>query len=165
MAIYELGISIDGIPGLFNKYYDFEKSYKELTEYSQGIRQNILAVISHKFTTASGNVYSHKIENDLFVYLFSMLYRSSDGKRKSFYSAYIISNETIDKSIAEPLMRTILEEFVKFRPVPVKNKPINNNSLLPFRRILEKTIKDSALKPVERLKQSLFCSGTQKSHF
>ena len=36
-----LGISIDGIPGLFNKYYDFEKSYKELTEYSQGIQEHI----------------------------------------------------------------------------------------------------------------------------
>ncbi len=156
MAIYELGISIDGIPGIYIKYYDFEKKYKGIIEYSPTIRQNILTTIAHQFNSVKGKVYPLPIENGLFVYLYSNQFFTEKGNRSSYYSTYLISNEPIDTSISEPMMKTILNRFAQFRPVPIRNFPINNTNLIPFRKTLDSILKDSALKPVERLKQSLF---------
>ena len=135
MAIYELGISIDGIPGIYIKYYDFEKRYKGITEYSPATRQNILNAIAHQFNSVKQQVHRLPMDN-LFVYLYSNLYQSKNAKRSSYYSTYLISNEPIDESISSPMMKSILDKFIFFRPVPSRNKPIVNTEIIPFNATL-----------------------------
>ncbi len=156
MAIYELGISIDGIPGIYIKYYDFDKKYKGITEYSPTIRQNILNAIAHQFNSVTEKVHPLPMANNLYVYLYSNQFFTQEKRRSSYYSTYLISNEAIHASVSEPMMKTILNRFAEYRPVPNRNCPINNTSLIPFKKTLDGILKDSALKPIERLKQSLF---------
>jgi hypothetical protein len=156
MAIYELGISIDGVPGIYIKYYDFDHTYSDMSKYSPTIRQNIITAISLDYTKEKQKVHEIELDIDLHVYMYSIKSKSKNSNRSSYYSSYLISDEEIAENTSKKTMMNIIDQFLKFRPIPDRNIPIDRTELKPFCKTLDKLLKDSPLKPIDRLKKALF---------